>query len=295
MKLKKKTMEIVKPIFIIGSGRSGSSIFHEMFSKHPNVAWLSKYCEEYPHKPNINRYLMLLNYFPLISKIIPWNYTGECYSFWEFYCRGFRTPFRDLKSDDVTNKSKKNIVSVLSKMLNKKRNRMLIKITGWPRIGYLQHIFPDAKFIHIVRDGRAMVNSMLNVNWWWGWRGPQNWRWGELSVEQNKIWAENNYSFVALAGIELLKHMESMEIAKKNLDPDSFIEIKYEDLCLDRIKIFQNVLSFSELDWSNKFENVLKGFKLKSANDKWRKDLQENQINILSSVLSEYQSHYNYI
>ena len=179
-------------------------------------------------------------------------------------------------------------------MSTKKRNRLLIKITGWPRIGYLKQIFPDSKFIHIVRDGRAMVNSMMNVNWWWGWRGPQNWRWGALSEEQYKIWAKFNYSFVALAGIELVKLMEATEKAKKNIDSSDFIEIKYEELCSDRLKIFKNVLSFSELKWLDKFEKKLNSFVLKSANDKWQKDFTENQINILNSVLSQYQSHYNY-
>jgi hypothetical protein len=287
-------MDIVKPIFIIGSGRSGSSIFHEMFSKHSDVTWLSKYCEKYPHKPHLNKFLMQLNNIPLINKFIPWNYPGECYNFWEFYCKGFRTPFRDLTSEDVSVKANKNIKAALSKMLTKKRSTLLIKITGWPRIGYLQHIFPDAKFIHIIRDGRAMVNSMLNVNWWWGWRGPQNWRWGELSEEQHKLWAKFNYSFVALAGIELVKLMEAIEKAKKNTDSNNYMEIKYEELCADRLEVFQNVLSFSELKWSTKYEKKIDSFTLRSANDKWQKEFTENQINILNSVLSEYQSHYNY-
>ncbi len=287
-------MEIVKPIFIIGSGRSGSSIFHEMFSKHLDVSWLTKFSEKYPHKPHINKFVMQLNSIPLINKLIPWDYPVECYNFWEFYCKGFRTPFRDLTSDDVSAKTNKNIKTALSKILTKRRTRLLIKITGWPRIGYLQHIFPDAKFIHIIRDGRAMVNSMLNVNWWWGWRGPQNWRWGELSEEQYKLWTKFNYSFIALAGIELIKLMEATENARKKIDSTNYMEIKYEELCSDRLNVFSDVLSFSELNWSKNFKKNVQSFTLKSANDKWQKEFTSSQINILNSVLSEYQSHYNY-
>ncbi len=287
-------MEIKKPIIIIGSGRSGSSIFHEMYAKHSSICWLTKYCEKYPNKPHINRYVMRLNSILLLNKLLPWDYPGECYNFWEYNCKGFRTPFRDLTSDDVTVKADNNIKLAFSKMLTKKRNRLLIKITGWPRIGYLKQIFPDAKFIHIVRDGRAIVNSIMNVNWWWGWRGPKNWRWGELSDEQNKIWAKHNYSFVALAGIELLKLMDATERAKKFIDSDDIIEIKYEDLCQDRLKVFKQVISFSKLNWSKTFERKLNTFILKSANDKWQKDFTKDQINILNSVLDVYQSHYNY-
>ncbi len=92
-----------------------------------------------------------------------------------------------------------------------KRNRLLVKITGWPRLGYLHEIFPDAKFIHVVRDGRAVVNSLINVDWWDGWKGPQNWRWGDLDLSQTDEWEKYGKSFVVLAGIQLKIIMNALE------------------------------------------------------------------------------------
>jgi hypothetical protein len=94
---------------------------------------------------------------------------------------GFRRPCRDLLPQDVTLKKKEAIQNVVAQMLTRKRNRLVVKITGWPRIGFLKEIFPDAKFIHILRDGRAVANSYINVPFWWGWRGLANWRWGPLT------------------------------------------------------------------------------------------------------------------
>jgi len=34
-----KTHRLNKPIFIIGTGRCGSTIFHRMMAEHPHVAW----------------------------------------------------------------------------------------------------------------------------------------------------------------------------------------------------------------------------------------------------------------
>jgi len=287
-------MDVVKPVFIIGVGRSGSSIFHKIFAKHPNVAWLSKYSEKYPAKPQLTRYQMKLMDTPIVNKISKGNYPEECYSFWEYYCKGFRTPFRDLLPEDVTHKAKKGIRSALSQIMTPKRDRLLIKITGWPRIGYLHEIFNDAKFIHVVRDGRAVVNSMINVNWWWGWKGPQSWRWGELNSSQQEEWEKFNKSFIALAGIELKILMEALDKGKKLIDQKNFMEIKYETLCSDPIHLFQEVLNFSELEWSDTFEKSLKDFTLNDQNDKWKTDLTENQQKVLEAVLVDYQENYGY-
>ena len=74
------------------------------------------------------------NYF--MKKVSP----KECYIFWEKYCKGFRQPCKDLTEKDVTLNSKSKIKKVMEKILTKKRNQLLIKITGWPRIRYLKEI-----------------------------------------------------------------------------------------------------------------------------------------------------------
>jgi hypothetical protein len=265
-----------------------------MFAKHPEVAWLSKYSEKYPAKPHLTRYQMKMIDFPFLNKIKRGNYPEECYSFWEYYCRGFRTPCRDLLAEDVSSKAKNGIRSALSQMITSKRRRLLIKITGWPRIGYLHEIFNDAKFIHVVRDGRAVVNSMINVDWWWGWRGPQNWRWGELNASQQEEWKKFNKSFIALAGIELKILMEALEKGKKRIDSKNFREIKYEELCADPNTVFKEVIHFSELEWSESFAKSVKNFVLNDRNDKWKTDLSVKQQNVLEAVLADYLKNYDY-
>ena len=58
--------------------------------------------------------------------------------------------------------------------MTEKRDRLLLKISGWPKIGILFEIFEGAKFVHVARDGRAVVNSPLDTYFWNGWIGPEN-------------------------------------------------------------------------------------------------------------------------
>jgi hypothetical protein len=283
-------MKIDKPVFIIGVGRSGSTIFHRIFTRHPNVAWLSsRLCNRFPSKPSVNRLLMKAIDYPLVGEFLRKRFrSGEGYQFWEYYCKGFSSPCRDLLPQDVTNKVKEQIPQVMSEILTSKRNRLLLKITGWPRIGFLHEIFDDAKFIHIKREGGAVINSMINVDWWWGWRGPQNWRWGELEASQKEEWERFNESFIALAGIELQILSHAMEKAKRFVDDDNLMEVRYEDLCSNPVNIFEEVFEFCELEQLPDLENIIKKHPLRNANYKWQQELTNDQKRIIEHFVRSY-------
>ena len=113
------------------------------------------------------------------------------------------------------------------KFLNKKRNKLLLKITGWPRITMLQKLFPDAKIIHMVRDGRAVMHSNLKVKFWNGWDGPEKWTWGKLPPQFSKIYKDNNESKVVLAALQWMILMDSFKVSKKLIkNKNNFIEVK---------------------------------------------------------------------
>lgn len=277
-------MNIEKPIFIVGVGRSGSTIFHRIFTEHPHVAWLSsRLCNKFPNKPHVNSYLMKAIDYPKIGNFIRRRFiSGEGYDFWEYHSRGFSEPCRDLLASDVTSKLKRELPDALSQILTAKRNRLLIKITGWPRIGFLNEIFPDAKFIHIKRDQRSVINSLINVDFWSGWQGPHKWRWGELTAKQMQEWDRFDRSYVALAGIELQILSDAMEQAKRCMpNPENFLEVAYEDLCTDPMNIYKNVIDFCELEWSPIFQDAINRYQLKNTNYKWQEDLSEDQQNIV--------------
>ena len=153
-------MRITKPIIIVGTGRCGSTLFHRLLAKHPQLMWLSPLCYKYPDRPGWNRMAVTVMDNPLLSRLFGEKIRpGENYRFWDKYAYGFSEPCRDLVRSDVTPRVKKQVRAALESMLTARRNRLLIKITGWPRIGFLNEIFEDAKFIHVLRDVRVPVGD----------------------------------------------------------------------------------------------------------------------------------------
>jgi hypothetical protein len=288
--------ESTNPIIVVGAGRTGTTVFHRMLAEHPHLAWLpGRLCATFPERLELSRLVMTGLDYPVVGKFLRRSVKpGESYPFWEHHCRGFSAPYRDLVAADVTDRAKRHLPSTMARILTEKRSRLLLKITGWPRIGFLSEIFEDAVFIHVVRDGRAVANSMLNVYFWRGWEGPQDWGWGRLSPAQEKEWNEYNQSFVVLAAIQWKILMDAMEKAKDAISSERFLEIRYEDLCSDPIGQFQKVTRFCGLRWTDGFETQLGNYQPKNNNHKFKHDLNAAQQRDLEVVLRDYLVRYGY-
>ena len=112
-------MEITKPIFIVGTGRCGSTAFHQLLGLHPRVMWLSGFAEEFPRRPSWNRWAVTAMGNPVLrgmfgAMIKP----GENYGFWYTHAYGFAEPGRDLLRSDVTPRVRKQVRAVLEQMLS---------------------------------------------------------------------------------------------------------------------------------------------------------------------------------
>jgi hypothetical protein len=282
-------VELNTPVsFLIGTGRSGTTILYQLLSEHRRVSWVSYSLTTRPHKPQLNNLVLEAHNWPLLRATVRNRFRpSESYPFWNRLYPGFAEPCRDLLAADVNQKITARFHTEIKKLVAPSRPHFMAKITGWPRTGFLSAVFPKAKFVHIVRDGRAVAASLLNVPWWLGWRGPANWRWGPLSQEHNMLWERYDRSFVALAGIQWIILMEAFAEAKKLLPQSSFMEISYEQLCEDTIGVMRGICGFLEIEWNESFQSRVQKYKMRNTNYKWKDNLSAGQSKILNRVLAD--------
>lgn len=278
-----------RPIFITGLGRSGTTIIHTLLSTHPNANWLSLLVAKFPEHLYLNRWLMRVLDIPLVNLYFKRRFVPlENYPFWDHYFGGFGYPCRDLFASDADLASARSLRKAFSQLTTSRKNRMLIKITGAPRISFLHSIFPDAKFIHVTRDGRAVAASRMKAPFWIGWQG---WRglslWAEeMPAHYRQEWERHGYSFVALAGIEWKAHIDQMNEFRQRCPEVNVLEVKYEAFCADPIVQLRDIARFCDLSWDARFEARLRRHYVGSENAKWRSDLTEEQQAILQEVLA---------
>lgn len=285
------------PIFIVGTGRCGSTMFHDVLSHHGDLAWLSNIVAKRPGKPRanalLNRALDLPGAAPVLRKLFQ---PSEPYVFWERYCKGFSRPYRDLEADDVIPGDIPKIRNAFDQAMPENKIP-LAKITGWPRVRYLKEIFPDAKFVHIVRDGRAVVNSVLNAPYFDGWSGPEQWARGHLDEQQKQAWIDCGESFIVLAAIGWENRMRAFQEVRAAMSDSDYLEFRYEDFCANPREMTERTLSFLGLENSSAtggFLAMTESFNIASKNDKWKQDLSRKQQRELNWYLAPMLQDYGY-
>jgi len=290
-------MKIDRPIFIVGTGRCGSTILNKMLAEHPHLAFLTTASNALPRHLKLQKLVLKLWNIPVIGSLLRLRLiAGEGWNFWDQYIPGFSRSYRDFRADDITQMQKSKLSKDLPKLLTNKRNRLLIKFTGWTRIGFIKEEFPDSKIIHITRDPRSVVNSMLHIDFWTGRLGPYHLNWGGLTQEEMEIWDKYDQSFIVLALIEykriMAAYQESLDALSDNHRQD-VLEISYSQLCGNHVQKMDEVLDFCELDKPHKFINEISNYKLKSMNDKWKSNFTSQQQVILEKAIEELgMSHY---
>lgn len=273
-------------VFIIGSGRSGSSILHELLGYHPEIGWMSHLCEKYPFAPERNRRALAALRLPGLGRLLRRIYEPhECYRFFDVSYPGFSAPMRDLRQSDVTHRAGESIRNRLAAVTPSGRETLVVKLTGWPRIGFLTELFPEARFIHLVRDGRAVANSLLQVPWWHGWKGPENWRFGPLPEPYQAEWEAHERSFVALAALEWKLVIDAVNESRSILGEQRLLEIRYEDLCADQFPMMERIVAHAGLEMAEELVAAITRDPLRSRNAKWREDLGPHNAGVVSSVL----------
>ncbi len=302
--------DIHKPIFVIGAPRSGTTIFTVMFSYHPQLAWFSNYSNRFPRFPQLALASRIFD-FPVLGPILfkerrPWilPHPTEGWNIWEHCSPAFRPPIpgneapKPPTEDDVTEDARRRIRrTIRDHMVWQSKPRFFTKYTEFPRIRYLNEVLPDCQFLHILRDGRAVANSIYNYMLKRGWftqSERESWErnWPEDLVQ---VYHDSSKSPVVFAGLVWLYFVNEILQEKNAISENRYLEVRYEELTEDSRQTMKKVADFCELDWNDTFKNYIDMFPLKSMNYKWRENLDGGQKELLNSALHDMLKSLNYI
>jgi len=235
--------KVKKPIFIIGSGRSGTTVLGTVLSLHHAVGFLNEpkalWYVAYPHEDVVGNY----------------SDTDGRYR---------------LSGQDASVEVQQRIRSIYGAYLQLTRSTRVVD--KYPelvfRVPFIHRIFPDAKFLFVVRDGidtcqsiakwsrRFGYESSQGYSGWWG-LGGRKWRLmlKELVPEDRQLSAryESIVRFdkpIDMAAVEWVLTMREGLSALKEYA--GIVEmVRYEDLVASPADTLMSVMKFCELELDN--------------------------------------------
>jgi len=259
--------EIRAPIFIVGCPRSGTSVFYEKLACHPDLGWISTATKRAPSSPFLTRLLMLVR-----KDTRPTEAKGV----WDRFSRG---DDHALGRADASPRARRYFGKVIRTHLDIfHKPRFLSKCPrNTVRIEFFDALFPDALFIHVVRDGRAVAYSILRSR----------------KKEQGEYWGAKPPGWRAVLGLPLLDAAalqwklitEHALAAARSLPKERYIELRYEDFTARPAEVLQEVAAKCGLAWPDPAALSALVSDVENRNFKWREALQPSEVARLHALI----------
>jgi omega-hydroxy-beta-dihydromenaquinone-9 sulfotransferase len=262
----------IKPILIIGAPGSGTTLLHQTLCSHRDVAYITHNML----RAGILRHgrlvgdrrralLMLQN---LIHRDPASNNPlGD--ALWIKYFGDYNYMTEKDYSEEMADYFRKKVLQVQNLW---GRPRFVDKtLVNCFRVRLLNSIFPDAKFIHTIRDGRAVAFSILNKIDIAGDRFALfDVGFKDILGDKYKPDRSELYNF-GLAWAEFVRKGREANAVAQN----RYYEVRYEKLVTEPYDELRNIVDFCELDWYSEFEEKIPP--TQNMNEKWKQKASKEQ------------------
>jgi LPS sulfotransferase NodH len=276
--------KILPVVFIVGRGRSGSTLLTSLLNNHPQII-----------APEESRFVQELYYqfkntkeWSDVNKEKFCNAVFSCFESLDIDKNGLENRIFSLEKD-ASLAAFLQEVYLSVKQLSLKENIQLI-VDKNPKYSFfipkLRAIFPEAKFIHLTRDYRESFLSFKKIK---GMKGERK-----------------NLSFQ----IFRWRYYHRSILKEKSSIPDlSYLLVKYEDLVSDTEQFMKKIANFIGVDFKEELiehqqiqregvraeihQNLNKEINT-SKIDKWKKEMSQKEIKLANAIAGEIALQFNY-
>ncbi len=287
-------------VFIVGNPRSGKTLLQSLLGYHGDFAWFSQYYLKFRPFPMIGTLNKIYN-LPILGNFLSIYGNNIILPHPVEMPKDYNMKLKragSLEEKDVRSSDKNKLREIFLKQLKYQNKKIFLTDEGRPsRILYFNKIFPKSKFIHVIRDGRNVIATLLRDRSSWYnnnldlnsfYKSVPN----ELSKYLLRYKGTKNY-ILALVALRWKMAILELERQKEKLNPDSYLLIKYEDLVKDKIKIIDNCLDFLNLKWTKRLKKVVINKKIYNE-DVWSSYFNLEQKGILNKLLKDLLVRYHY-
>jgi len=214
-----------QPVFIIGAGRSGTTLLRSMLAAGSQIA-IPPESQIIHRLPARFQTWHGLGWTGLVNLVI-----AEVESHFDFYL--WKTNMAPAYIEAINlSRNERSLAKVIDIIFTTYAREQFPDARIWGDqspihtlfLPNILAVFPNAKFINLIRDGRDVVSSYVKMN---GdiWLNESIYRWKESILRVKKM--------------------------RKKIKDENFLDLKYEDLVLDPDTALRKVSYFIGVDYSN--------------------------------------------
>lgn len=273
----------VPALFLLGAPRSGTSLLYRALCLHPDAAWMSNWMRRFPTSPRLAALDRVARALPELRRSV-WFAGGNAYVYGRSRKAVERLFPQPVEGEPIFN------AWGLPEALHETPHPLAVQealqilfrhILAWAgggvvvnkriannlRVATLRAAFPQARFVELTRDGRAVAASLAKVDWWpdsplWWWdqRTPREWA------------AEGNDPWDACAR-EWVEDVALLERSLAAVDDDRLLRLSYEELVEAPVDTLVRVATFGGLEPASSWVTELHRLDYPNRNERRRGDL----------------------
>lgn len=274
------------PIFVVGTGRSGTTILYSCLAMHRALGWVSSWVGLAPRLPlaTFNLFWSLpgtdrfreARFFPRPAE--PFRVFPRVLSFYK----------REAPDAEALEEARRELVPLVTRLRRLQgKPRFLTKMAGRPvKSELLATVFPNAFIINITRDLKPTVASLLQVSFYDS-SGLESWPWGRIPETYLQFYDRTGREPAVAAAIKVRLNRIEQDRQLARIPLQRWCAVKYSDFVENPTGTLVEVGKKAGLETDDRFlarvrrRNIYGG-----ADKKWMKYFTPEQVKLLDEFES---------
>lgn len=270
--------------FLVGPARSGTSLLYKALCLHPDAAYISNWLRRFPGLPALAAANRIAPRLPAVRRSVWFGDGSNAYVYGRRRSLARRafpmpvegepvfahcgTPAQVRVTDPEQHDATAALRGAFDSIGRWDGGRIVIskRIANNWRIPWLVAAFPDARFVSIVRDGRAVAYSLSRVDWW---EDNQIW-WRSTTPRQ---WREEGRDPWELCAQHWVDELEAVEAGLARVAPSQLLQVRYEEFIEDPLGALGRVAAFLGMGPVRPWLQELGQLRFPDRNERWRQEL----------------------
>lgn len=286
------------PVFILGVPRSGTSLVYKALALHPDAVYVSNWAAR-SRLPELAVFNRVGARFAPTRRRVWFGDDGNAYAYlkdrstWE---RLFPQPvegeplLRRCGFTQVTTSPPPPPSADVAERLRATDARLrrasggriwlCKRVANNHRVADLFAAFPDARFIEVRRDGRAVASSLQRVDWW---PDEHIWWYGGSPVD----WERAGGDPWELAARHWVEEIAVLDRAVSRLPPERYRSISYDELLADPHERLHDLADFAGCRASTTWDRGIAELSFPVSDTGWRRYLAGTDLIRVEAILGD--------